>query len=81
MRPIEYIEAESDNTRIKQHDARGFDALPKSAGVGLLSQALAKKLINISEHHSITLCVLMAQSIAGWCIQNPKVIKPTYYTL
>ena len=75
--PIEYIEAESNNAGIKQHDAGCFDAFPEPAGEALLSQSLMKQSIDIPEHQGIALCILMAERVSGWSLLNSKVVKST----
>ncbi len=81
MCPVEYIEAERDNTRIERHDARCLDTLPEAAGEGLLSQPLVKQSVDIAEHHSISLSVPVAESITGWSLLNPEVVEAASYTL
>ena len=81
MRPVEYIETERDNARIKQHDTGCFDTLPELTGEGLLSQALMKQPVNIPKHHSVTLSVLVAERITGWSLLNTKVVEAASYTL
>ena len=78
---VGHTEAECDNARIEQHDARCLDTLPEATGEGLLSQAFVKKLVDIPEHHSLSLSILMAQRITRWCFLNSQVVDPTSYSL
>ena len=75
VRPIEYIEAECNNTRIKQHDTGCLDTLSEATGESLLSQPLMKQPVDIPEHQSIALCVLMTQRVAGWSFLNSQMVK------